>query len=204
MRKISGDLGARRAERRFFALPEGNYCLELIEVQETDSKEALSLDENGLLVESDSTHDQTFKEATPQIVFTALITTGKFKGRKIVERMPLVGYQKPDGKNDDERIAAGDTVLAGYWVNKDGDRYVSKEATEKCLRNFDDLVFAVMQEEATVEEFVAKVEACEAQCNAKIVITEYDGKQRNRCAGFFVYNESYGIDEAEAEEDAGY
>jgi hypothetical protein len=206
MRKISTELAARKAERRFFALPEGSYCLEIVEIMETNSHESLQLDENGLLIEVESAHESKFKEATPQIVVSAIITVGNFAARKVVERLPLMGYQKPNGVNDDERIAAGDTVVDGFWVSKDGDRYADEASTNKCMQKLSDLAYACLQEEGTIGQLVDAVEACNAKCNAKIVIDAYQGRQRNRIAGFFAYNESYGIEEgeAEAEEAEGY
>lgn len=211
MKKVSKKYLSKKAERKFVALPAGNYSSEILEIVEGHSKEAYTIDRTdeehpSIMVNTDiEPKESLFEEKTPQLIVLARINTpAKYAGRLMMQRFPLVGYQKPDGVNDDERIAKGDEIrkdsvgVDSYWVNAEGKRYLSETGTKQAEDNFGQLVVACTGENAA--EWGQLFDAVDdeeqaAQCNINVTLKKYGAKSYNHWSGFFPYDESYGVEE---------
>lgn len=219
MKKVSANVRRLSSERRYVALPAGNYSSTVLEIVQGDSKEAYQIDKSDpdhphIEVNPDApAKESIFQEKTAQLIVLARIEyPERFAGRLIIQRFPLIGYQKPDGVNDEERIAKGDRIIKdplgidSYWANADGKRYKSETGTQQAQDNFGQLVIAcVNKNEAKWDELFDLVEGEDtvAQCNINITLKQYGTRAHNHWSGFFPYDPTYGQEEEAVVETAG-
>ena len=200
MKRKFKSLKGLTAKTRFVALPAGSYSVRILDIAEVKSTDQFTVEGDVLVSAPPIEKERQFTEATPQLAMLAVICSGDFKDRKTTYRFPLVGYQKADGINDEERLAAGDENIDGYWVNEDGERYPDEQATKIALESLQEFIAAVCPDEkdATFETVLEALEEEEAKCNIRITADKYKGKRHNKWASFFRYDEDYAKDEESA------